>query len=159
MMMPLPSNCQDDSRLEFFNYLNYRLDQIEQDTDMNSLESITKSLFENRADILGRLAHSLIEKNFTELLNQEYLICPHCGRRLKALKKKVRREIETLIGPIELYRPYFYCKKCAKGFYPLDEALGLSMGVKLRRISINDGLYCMLNDGADPFDQSCIGST
>ena len=101
MMMPVPSNCQDDYRQEFFNYLNYRLDQIEHDNAMNSLEDITKNLFENRADIFGHLAHSLIEKNFAGLLNQEYYSCPCCGRCLKALKKKVRRKIETLIGPIE----------------------------------------------------------
>jgi hypothetical protein len=33
-------------------------------------------------------------------------------------------------GSFDLYRPYFYCKKCNTGFYPLDEALGLSQSPK-----------------------------
>ena len=38
----------------------------------------------------------------------------------------MKREITTLVGPVVLYRPYFYCHACRCGFYPLDEALGLS---------------------------------
>ena len=39
-------------------------------------------------------------------------------------------QIESLAGSFDLYRPYFYCKKCNSGFYPLDEALGLSQSPK-----------------------------
>ena len=38
----------------------------------------------------------------------------------------MKREITTLVGSVVLYRPYFFCKACRHGFYPLDEALGLS---------------------------------
>jgi hypothetical protein len=31
-----------------------------------------------------------------------------------------------MVGKFEIYRPYFYCKSCRYGFYPFDEALGLS---------------------------------
>jgi hypothetical protein len=31
-----------------------------------------------------------------------------------------------MIGPVKLKRPYFWCKNCSEGFYPLDEALNLS---------------------------------
>ncbi len=34
--------------------------------------------------------------------------------------------METLLGAVTLERPYFYCAACHHGFYPLDEALGLS---------------------------------
>lgn len=33
-----------------------------------------------------------------------------------------------MIGDIELERPYFYCRSCHRGRYPLDEALGVQPG-------------------------------
>src|SRR5207244_1174609 len=40
----------------------------------------------------------------------------------------VPRTVETLVGAIELERPYFYCRQCQCGRYPLDEVLGLRAG-------------------------------
>jgi hypothetical protein len=31
-----------------------------------------------------------------------------------------------MVGKVKLKRPYFWCKNCSEGFYPLDEALNLS---------------------------------
>jgi hypothetical protein len=42
----------------------------------------------------------------------------------------VKRTIESLGGSLDLYRPYFYCKNCRQGLYPLDEALGLASSTK-----------------------------
>ena len=33
-----------------------------------------------------------------------------------------------MVGAVELERPYFYCRSCGRGLYPLDDALGLSGG-------------------------------
>ena len=38
------------------------------------------------------------------------------------------RTAQTMIGDIEVPRPYFYCHHCHRGRYPLDEVLGLSAG-------------------------------
>jgi len=35
-----------------------------------------------------------------------------------------------MVGAVTVERPYFYCTPCRHGFYPLDEALGLSDHVK-----------------------------
>ena len=43
-----------------------------------------------------------------------------------------------MIGSIELERPYFYCKDCKYGFYPLDEALGLSARKKQHDIQATE---------------------
>ncbi|MCJ7539621.1 MAG: ISKra4 family transposase [Desulfobacterales bacterium] len=93
---------------------------------MDSITDITKSLFQNRSEIMGQAALALIEKKFGHLLDQHYCECPLCNRRIKAKSEKVRREIDTVVGPVTLYRPYFYCTTCSFGFYPLDDALGLS---------------------------------
>ncbi len=80
----------------------------------------------NRSKIMGQAALALIEKQFGHLLEQSHCECPLCNRVIKAKPEKVRREIDTAIGPVTLYRPYFYCRSCSFGFYPLDDALGLS---------------------------------
>ena len=33
-----------------------------------------------------------------------------------------------MVGPVQVERPYFYCRSCHLGRYPLDEVLGLSEG-------------------------------
>ena len=115
-----------DWKSEFLSFVSNRLDQIEKDYTMDSITDISKSLFQNRSEIMGKAALSLVEKKFGHLLDQEYCQCPNCLRRIKARSEKVRREIETVVGSVMLYRPYFYCNKCSFGFYPLDDALGLS---------------------------------
>jgi len=114
-----------DWKSDFLSFLCDRLDKIEKESSMDSMDDISKSLFQNRSEIMGQAALALVEKRFGHLLDQQYSQCPHCHRRIKARAEKVKREITTLIGPVVLYRPYFYCKACRYGFYPLDEALGL----------------------------------
>jgi hypothetical protein len=115
-----------DWRSDFLSFLCDRLDKMEREGSMDSMDDISRSLFRNRSEIMGQAALALVEKRFAHLLDQEYSRCPHCRRRIKAGAEKVKREITTLIGPVELWRPYFYCKVCRYGFYPFDEALGLS---------------------------------
>ena len=123
-------NSDNAWRDEVFGSLNAKLDQIIQQTDMEKIDDITGAIFQSKSDILGLLVLGLIKKNYSELLNQEYCDCPICGKRLKAWNKKVKRTIESLGGCLDLCRPYFYCKHCHKGFYPLDEALGLAPSSK-----------------------------
>src|SRR5215831_12317447 len=55
------------------------------------------------------------------------LRCATCAHHLRA-RPVVSRTVETLIGAIEVQRPYFYCQHCHRGCYPLDEVLGLRAG-------------------------------
>ncbi len=125
-MQNVAVSAGEDWKSDFLSFLCDRLDEIERDSPMDSMDDISKSLFENRSEIMGQAALALVENRFGHLLDQQYSECPHCGRRIKARAEKVKREITTLVGPVVLYRPYFYCHACRCGFYPLDEALGLS---------------------------------
>ena len=109
----------------FLSFVSNRLDQIEKDNSMESITDISKSLLTNRSEIMGQAALALINKKYGHLLEQQYCQCPHCHLQIKAKSKKIKRDITTLVGPVTLYRPYFYCKRCSFGFYPLDDALGL----------------------------------
>ena len=55
--------------------------------------------------------------------------CPRCTGVLRA-RERVCRTVETMVGPVQLERPYFYCRSCRVGCYPLDEALGVVAGCK-----------------------------
>ena len=128
-MTNLAVELNDESAYDcFYDFLNCLIKKIEQDTAMDTINDITSALFENRARLMGLFAKSLFESKFADLLNQEYHECPCCKRRIKGAPEKVRKEILTMIGPVELYRPYFYCKYCKVGYYPFDEAVGLAGG-------------------------------
>jgi len=116
----------EDWKTNYLSFVSNRLDQIEKDNSMKSITDISKSLFTNRSEIMGQAVSALIEKKYGHLLEQQYCQCPNCDRKTKAKPQKIKRDIETLVGPVTLYRPYFYCKSCCFGFYPLDNALGLS---------------------------------
>lgn len=120
---------KDDWRGEIFGFLNGKFDQMESQ-GMDKIEDFTDALFQNKSEILGQMALGLIKNRYGDLLEQEYCDCPKCGKRLKAWNKNVKRKVESLGGSFDLYRPYFYCRRCGVGFYPLDEALGLSEAKK-----------------------------
>ena len=126
-IFPMDARCHSDNdwRSEFFDFLDERLDEIDKGSIMDQLEDITGAIFRNKSSILGHLVLGFIKKNHADLLEQEFCKCPICGKLLRA-RGKVKRSLESLVGALDLYRPYFYCDRCHKGHYPLDEALGLS---------------------------------
>jgi len=125
MLAVVDSKSDSDWRWKFFEFLDERLDKVEKEVPMVDLGDITGAIFRNKSDILGQLTLGFIEKQYGDLLDQEYAKCPVCGKLHKS-RGKVKRKLETLVGGFDIYRPYFYCMKCQKGYYPLDEALGLS---------------------------------
>ena len=53
--------------------------------------------------------------------------CPTCEHLVKA-RPPVQRSVETMLGTVELVRPYCYCQLCSRGCYPLDDVLDVSAG-------------------------------
>ena len=123
-------NSDSNWKDELFEFLNDKIDQVVGQTQMEKIEDITGAIFCNKSEILGQFVLALIKRNYSHLLSQEYCDCPLCAKRLKAWNKEVKRTLESLAGGLDLYRPYFYCRDCHYGFYPLDEALGLASSPK-----------------------------
>lgn len=113
----------------FYDFLDTRLDKIEEEYSMEDLGEISKAVFQERSEILGRMILGLLERRFGPLLNQQKCEGPQCGKSMQS-QGKLARNIQTLAGQFELNRPYFYCRACRLGYYPLDEALGLSESSK-----------------------------
>ena len=121
--------AERDWRSEFFNFMSGLLDRMEAGSHMEKLWDMTRAIVENKSEMLGQLTLGFVKKNHAALMEQEYCDCPKCKKQLKN-RGKHQREIETHVGRFSLLRPYFYCVDCRLGFYPLDEALGLSASPK-----------------------------
>ncbi len=94
-----------------------------------TLEQLTHVVWELRQELTGQLSTALIEQRYRAEQEQAHAPCPQCGRQVAA-RGVVTRKVETLIGEVELARPYFYCVPCGQGFAPLDAALGVAPGRK-----------------------------
>ena len=90
-----------------------------------TLMEITEAVSQEHSGLTAAVVEAFIERRHGQFLAQEEAACPKCERVLRARPSR-SRTVETLLGPVPLERPYFYCVSCEHGFYPLDEALGLS---------------------------------
>jgi hypothetical protein len=58
-------------------------------------------------------------------------VCATCDRLLSA-RLAVSRTVDSMVGSVQLERPYFYCCHCQQGKSPLDEALDLALMISDR---------------------------
>jgi Uncharacterised protein family (UPF0236) len=94
-----------------------------------TLAQVTETVWNLRQELTGGLTQTIIEHTHLGEHIRKQVPCPKCARILQA-RSPVQRTVETLVGPVELERPYFYCRACRSGVYPLDEALDLVAGRK-----------------------------
>ena len=92
-----------------------------------TLAQITETVWALRQDLTGSLTEAVVEHAHRFEAMRKQIVCETCQRVLTT-RPWVPRTVETLVGSIRLERPYFYCRVCQEGVYPLDEALGLPPG-------------------------------
>ena len=92
-----------------------------------TLAQVSETIWRLRQDLTAGVAQTIVEQTHQEEQHRQHLSCPSCERPLKA-RPAVTRTAQTLIGDIEVQRPYFYCRFCHLGRSPLDDVLGLSAG-------------------------------
>jgi hypothetical protein len=92
-----------------------------------TLSEVSETIRALRQQLTGGLAETIVQHTHPEEQSRAHLTCPTC-KRLLAARGPVHRRVETMIGGMEFERPYFYCRVCHQGHYPLDDALGLSAG-------------------------------
>ena len=121
---------QDRFRSRAHEALDQWLDRVEAQMSARgscppTLMEITAAMSQERSGLPAALVEAFVERRHGHFLAQEEAACPKCKGLLRARPSR-SRTVETLLGPVTLERPYFYCVGCHHGFYPLDEALGLS---------------------------------
>jgi len=92
-----------------------------------TLAQVTETVWQLRQALTGSLTETIVTHAHVDALQRQQSRCPQCERLLQA-RPPVARTVDTMVGSIELERPYFYCRACRHGAYPLDEALGLTAG-------------------------------
>src|SRR6516164_3343635 len=92
-----------------------------------TLHQVSETIWGLRQPLTASVAQTIVEHRHQAEHRRTSLHCATCERLLQA-RPTVCRTVETLVGAIELERPYFYCRQCQCGRYPLDEVLGLHAG-------------------------------
>jgi Uncharacterised protein family (UPF0236) len=92
-----------------------------------TLGQVSETIWALRQQLTGGLAETIVQHTHQEAQSRQHMPCPTCARLLTA-RGPVSRCVETMVGAVELARPYFYCQVCREGTYPLDDALHLRAG-------------------------------
>jgi hypothetical protein len=94
-----------------------------------TLSEVTTTVWDLRQQLTGGITETIVAHAHASERQRQQASCPRCARVL-TVQEHVGRTVETMVGPVELERPYFYCRACRAGLYPLDDALGLVAGYK-----------------------------
>ena len=92
-----------------------------------TLAQVTETVWHLRQALTGSLTETIVQHAYRGESTRQQTRCPACDRLLTA-RAPVSRTVETMVGAVQLMRPYFYCRACHRGVYPLDEVLGLAPG-------------------------------
>jgi Uncharacterised protein family (UPF0236) len=92
-----------------------------------TLGQVSETIWALRQQLTGGVAETIVHQTHQEEQCRPQMPCPTCARLVPA-RGPVPRCVETMVGTVELERPYFYCQVCRVGRYPLDEVLGVRAG-------------------------------
>ena len=95
----------------------------------STLPEVTATVWALRQQLTGGITETIVQQAHEGERQRTQARCPKCTRVLK-VQEHVWRTVETMVGPVTLARPYFYCRACRLGLSPLDDALGLVAGCK-----------------------------
>ena len=90
-----------------------------------TIRQMSEQFMETRTTLLSGCLQEMALQLTASYRHQESAPCPCCNKTLKQHSVNPRT-VHTMQGSIVLERPYFYCRECKKGFYPLDAALELA---------------------------------
>jgi hypothetical protein len=92
-----------------------------------TLAQVTATVWNLRQTLTSDLTETIVAYAHRGEYTRQQVNCPQCDGLLTA-RAPVPRTVETMVGPIQLERPYFYCRACRGGLSPLDEVVGLTAG-------------------------------
>jgi len=116
-----------DARTMAHEALDKLLDELEAEGENSpTLRELSERLMISRQDLLATCLETALKRRYAVELKQKEMKCA-CGLSLRSWRSDPK-ELSTLHGRLMIYRPYFYCRACVKGFHPLDEQLELAEG-------------------------------
>ena len=118
---------RDDLHTRFDQWLDRLQEQLP--NPHTRLAEVTEAVWQLRQELTGGLSETIVEHAHRGELTRQSARCPQCHRQLPA-RPVVARTVETMVGPVHVERPYFYCPSGCGGVYPLDQVLDLAPGRK-----------------------------
>ena len=105
------------------------LDTLESHLDDQpmTLPDLTAVMGQLRQELMGGLTETVIDHTHAAAIEQTQATCPSCEGSL-SVRRQAQRTVDTLIGPVRVKRPYFYCVGCREGLHPLDTSLEVVAG-------------------------------
>jgi hypothetical protein len=94
-----------------------------------TLPEVTTTVWALRQQLTGGITETIVAHVHRSEHDRTQGSCPQCHGVFQA-RERVCRTVDTLLGPVRFERPYFYCRPCHSGHYPLDEVLGVVAGCK-----------------------------
>jgi hypothetical protein len=116
---------RDDLHIRFDQWLDRLQEHLP--NPQTSLAEVTEAMWKLRQELTGSLSETIVAHAHSGELTRQYARCPQCDRRLTA-RSVVARTVQTMVGPVHVERPYFYCPSGCGGMYPFDRALALAPG-------------------------------
>jgi len=118
---------RDDLHTRFEQWLDRLQEQLP--NPQTRLAEVTEAVWQLRQELTGGLSETIVEHAHRGELPRQSARCPQCHRQLPA-RPVVSRTVETMVGPVPVERPYFYCPSGCGGVYPCDQVLDLAPGRK-----------------------------
>ena len=88
---------------------------------------VTETVWHLRQELPGGLTETIVAHAHRGESTRQQTCCPQCDRFLQA-RAPVSRPVETMVGAVQMERPYVSCRTCRCGVYPLEAAWGLAPG-------------------------------
>jgi hypothetical protein len=120
-------SLRDDLHTRFDQWLDRLQERLP--NPQTSLADVSEAVWNLRQELTGGLSEPIVQHGHGGELTRPYARCPQCDRRLTA-RPVVSRTVETMGGPVQVERPYFYCTSGCGGVYPFDDALEFVPGRK-----------------------------
>jgi hypothetical protein len=92
-----------------------------------TLAQVTETVWNLRHALTGGITETIVAHAHQGEYTRKQVHCPQCNGLLTA-RAPVPRTVETMVGSVQLERPYFYCRTCCCGLSPLDAVVGLTTG-------------------------------
>ena len=118
---------RDDLHTRFDQWLDRLQEQLP--NPQTRFAEVTEAVWKLRQELTGGLSETIVAHAHRGELTRQSARCPQCHRQLPA-RPVVARTVETMVGPVHVERPYFYCPSGCGGVYPLDQVLDLAPGRK-----------------------------
>lgn len=92
--------------------------------DMDVMEQSVQALLR----LVGGLVMGMLVEASVARQGDLRPVCPHCGRLLRLVDQRRKRDMQGLVGEFAFVRPYYQCRSCGGGQAPTDDRLGIGAG-------------------------------